>query len=147
MLKMRDQARIPESFFQRRHRRRLGMEKELHRPLYHDALILPHRIYFSRPADGETDARAEWRMTVIVNHIDYTTSIVTCHNDIQSTLAQVIAWCCQATSHCLGQLWLGCLTPQVVTRALLRPSYLHNRIPYIGKTTSLYWISAQSAMS
>ena len=26
---------------------------------------------------------------------------------------------------------------------ILQPSYLHNGIPYTGKTTSLYWIEAQ----
>ena len=29
---------------------------------------------------------------------------------------------------------------------ILRPSYLHNGISYIGKTTSLYWIRAQKVM-
>ena len=28
-------------------------------------------------------------------------------------------------------------------KTILRPSYLHNWIPYTGKTTSLYWIRAQ----
>ena len=28
-------------------------------------------------------------------------------------------------------------------KTILRPSYLHNRISYTGKTTSLYWIMAQ----
>ena len=27
-------------------------------------------------------------------------------------------------------------------KTILRPSYLHNGIPYTGKTTSLYWIGA-----
>ena len=31
-------------------------------------------------------------------------------------------------------------------KTILRPSYLHNGIPYTGKTTSLYWIGAQRDM-
>ena len=37
--------------------------------------------------------------------------------DDQSTLVQVMAWCCQATSHYLSQCWLRSLTPNHVTRA------------------------------
>ena len=37
-------------------------------------------------------------------------------NDDQSTLVQVMAWCCQATSHYLSQCWPRPLTPYGVTR-------------------------------
>ena len=47
------------TFFQRPHRRRLGVKKEFHFTLHNDTLILRHRTYFSRPADGVTDARAD----------------------------------------------------------------------------------------
>ena len=36
--------------------------------------------------------------------------------DDQSTLVQVMAWCCQATSHYLSQCWLRSLSPYGVTR-------------------------------
>ena len=36
--------------------------------------------------------------------------------DDQSTLNQVMAWCCQATSHYLIQCWLRSLSPYGVTR-------------------------------
>ena len=36
--------------------------------------------------------------------------------DDQSTLAQVMAWCRQATSHCLSQCWPRSLLPYGVTR-------------------------------
>ena len=36
--------------------------------------------------------------------------------DDQSTLVQVIAWCCQATSHYLSQCWPRSLLPYGVTR-------------------------------
>ena len=32
-------------------------------------------------------------------------------------------------------------------KTILRPSYLHNGIPYTGKTISLYWIRAQMSVS
>ena len=34
----------------------------------------------------------------------------------------------------------------IVDKTILRPSYLHNGIPYTGKMTSLYWIGAQMFM-
>ena len=36
--------------------------------------------------------------------------------DDQSTLVQVMAWCCQATSHCLSPCWPQSLSPYGVTR-------------------------------
>ena len=36
--------------------------------------------------------------------------------DDKSTLVQVMAWCCQATSHYLGQCWPSFLLPYDVTR-------------------------------
>ena len=36
--------------------------------------------------------------------------------DHQSTLVQAMAWCHQATSHCLSQCWPRCLPPYGVTR-------------------------------
>ena len=36
--------------------------------------------------------------------------------DDQSTMVQVIAWCHQATSHCLSQCWPKSLSPYGVTR-------------------------------
>ena len=36
--------------------------------------------------------------------------------DDKSTLVQVLAWCRQATSHCLSQGWLSSLSPCRVTR-------------------------------
>ena len=38
--------------------------------------------------------------------------------DDQSTLVQVMAWCCQATSHYLSQCWPRSLWPYGVTRPL-----------------------------
>ena len=37
--------------------------------------------------------------------------------DDQSTLVQVMAWCHQATSHCLTQCWPRSLSPSGVTRS------------------------------
>ena len=36
--------------------------------------------------------------------------------DDESTLVQVMAWCCQATSHYLSQCWLRSMSPYGVTR-------------------------------
>ena len=36
--------------------------------------------------------------------------------DDKSTLVQVLAWCCQATSYCLSQCWPRSLSPYGVTR-------------------------------
>ena len=36
--------------------------------------------------------------------------------DDQATLIQVMAWCCQATNHCLSQCWPRSLSPYDVTR-------------------------------
>ena len=36
--------------------------------------------------------------------------------DDKSTLVQVMAWCCQATSHYLNQCWSWSLTPYGITR-------------------------------
>ena len=36
--------------------------------------------------------------------------------DDQSTLVQVMAWCRQATSHCLGQCWPRSMSPNGITR-------------------------------
>ena len=36
--------------------------------------------------------------------------------DVQTTLVQVMAWCCQATSHYLSQRWPISLSPYGVTR-------------------------------
>ena len=38
------------------------------------------------------------------------------HTDDKSTLVQVMAWCCQATSNYLSQCWPRCLSPYGVTR-------------------------------
>ena len=65
-------------------------------------------------------------------------------NDEKSTLVQVMAWCCQATSHCLSQCWTRSLSPYGVTmpqwvknyfsmyrdshhdKPVTRPSYIYN---------------------
>ena len=52
--------------------------------------------------------------------------------DDQSTLVQVMAWCHQATSHCLSQGWLSSLSPCGVTRpqwvkARYRVSFLSSK--------------------
>ena len=36
--------------------------------------------------------------------------------DCESTLAQVMAWCCQATSHYLNQCWHNYISPYDITR-------------------------------
>ena len=38
------------------------------------------------------------------------------HTDNKLTLVQVMAWCRQATSHCVSQCWLSFLPPYDVTR-------------------------------
>ena len=55
--------------------------------------------------------------------------------DIKSTLVQVMAWCRQATSHYLGQCWLGSLSPYGVTR----PQWVNNPEggqPYLNNVVS-----------
>ena len=44
--------------------------------------------------------------------------------DDKSTLVQVMAWCCQVTSHILSQCWPRCMSPNGVTR----PQWLKFRI-------------------
>ena len=48
--------------------------------------------------------------------------------DDQSTLGQVMAWCCQATSHYLSQCWPRSLSPYGVTRPQWVKSYLQRQI-------------------
>ena len=43
--------------------------------------------------------------------------------DNKSTLVQVMAWCCQATSHYLSQCWPSSMSPYGVTRPQLVKSY------------------------
>ena len=47
--------------------------------------------------------------------------------DDQSTLDQVMAWCCQATSHYLSQCWPRSLSPYGVTRPQWVNSLVHGR--------------------
>ena len=45
--------------------------------------------------------------------------------DDKSTLVQVMAWCRQATSHCLSQCWISSLSPYGVTR----PQWINSLSP------------------
>ena len=55
-------------------------------------------------------------ITLIWMSLDFT--------DDQSTLVQVMAWCCQATSHYLSQCWPRSLSPYGVTR----PQWVKTRV-------------------
>ena len=86
-----------------------------------------------------------WEIALIWMSVDFT--------DDQSTLVQVMAWCCQATSHYLSQCWPrsmslnGITRPQWVTfnhsptQSLLLedyPNYLH--FPWLVQPIRLtYW--------
>ena len=48
--------------------------------------------------------------------------------DDQSTLVQVMAWCRQATSHCLSQCWPRSLSPYGITRPCLYASLSLNEL-------------------
>ena len=51
------------------------------------------------------------------------------HTDDKSTLVQVVAWCCEATSHYLSQCWPSCMSPYGVTR----PQWITNFSPKFWK--------------
>ena len=61
-------------------------------------------------------------MSLIALYFLHSTSVLLFNIDVVltlsniSTLVQVMAWCCQATSHYLNQCWLRYLTPYGVTR-------------------------------
>ena len=65
--------------------------------------------------------------------------------DDKSRLVQVMAWCCQATSHYLGQCWLSSLSSYGVTRPqwvnpqlhLLKTECYNLMIFHAGNATSL----------
>ena len=58
--------------------------------------------------------------------------------DDKSTLVQVIAWCCQATSHYLSQCWPRSISPHDVTR----PQWVNLRTAAIYHEISLpIWVS------
>ena len=59
--------------------------------------------------------------------------------DDHSTLVQVMAWCCQATSHYLSQCWPRSLLPYGVTRPQwinAKEVWLHKHWNYISFTSS-----------
>ena len=51
----------------------------------------------------------------------------------KSTLVQVMAWCCQATSHYLNQCWPRSLTPYGITR----PQWVKVAVVYKGANQGL----------
>ena len=59
--------------------------------------------------------------------------------DNKSTLVQVMAWCCQATSQYLSQCWHGSLTPYGIIRPQWVNKYATNistiRLIFFGKET------------
>ena len=63
--------------------------------------------------------------------------------DEKSTLVQVMAWCCQATSHYLSQCWLRSMLPYGVTRPQWINSYgpetrVFEELP--GHQQPWYWL-------
>ena len=52
-----------------------------------------------------------------------------------STLVQVMAWCCQATSHYLSQCWPRSMSPYGVTR----PQWVDNEVSY-SKFQTMSWL-------
>ena len=49
--------------------------------------------------------------------------------DDKSTLAQVMAWCCQAPSHYLSRCWPSSMSPYGITR----PQWVENMLEFIWK--------------
>ena len=70
--------------------------------------------------------------------------------DDKSTLVQVMAWCCQATSHYLGQCWPRSMSPNGITRPQWVDSFplvLHICIGELGHHWFRQWCVACSAPS
>ena len=62
-------------------------------------------------------------------------------NDDQPTLVQLVAWCCQATSHYLSKYWPRSLSPYGVTR----PQLVNTCMCIFRYTTWNAWIKLLSA--
>ena len=64
--------------------------------------------------------------------------------DDQSTLVQVMAWCCQATSHYLSECWPRSLSPYGVTRSqCVKVTYGNIRQPNVKQGYNI-WIFIHS---
>ena len=90
----------------------------------HTNPLVPGKFGFNSLAPGKFELNFRYLIFQIISAIDGW--VISCElalrwmsfdlTDDKSTLVQVMAWCCQATSHYLSQCWPRSLLPYGVTR-------------------------------